>query len=65
MGGGIDVCGYLPHIVNSSLVDLHCSRELFAEHNGFSTARDEFYCPTARVASFLELTSLELATLSM
>jgi hypothetical protein len=43
MGGG-----YLPHIINSSLVDLHYSSELFAEHNGFSSARNEFYCPTAR-----------------
>jgi hypothetical protein len=43
--GGVDTS--LPHIVNSSLVDLHCIRELFAEHNGFSTAHDEFYCPTA------------------
>jgi hypothetical protein len=35
-----------PHIINSSLVDLYCTRELFAEHNGFSTACADFYCPT-------------------
>jgi hypothetical protein len=42
-GGGIDGCGYLPHIVNSSRVDLHCTRELFAKHNGFSILCYEFY----------------------
>jgi hypothetical protein len=38
---------------------------LFAEHNGFSTARADFYCSTPRVATFFKLTSLEFATLSV
>jgi hypothetical protein len=65
MVGGIDGCGYLPHIVNCSLVVLHCAVPVTALDTKQTalTARDSGYCPTARVASFLELTSLELATL--
>jgi hypothetical protein len=33
------VGGYLPHITNSSLVDLQCTRGSFAKHNRFSTVR--------------------------
>jgi hypothetical protein len=65
MGGGIDGCGYFPHIVNCSLVVLHCTVPVTAldTKQTVLTAHDSGYCPTAHVASFLELTSLELATL--
>jgi hypothetical protein len=39
--------------------------ELFAEHNGFPTARDGCYCPTGAWLRFLDLASLEPATLSV
>jgi hypothetical protein len=45
MGGGIDGRIPPPHYqIVCGLYTLHA--ELFAEHNGFPTARDDFNCPT-------------------
>jgi hypothetical protein len=64
MGGGIDGSGYLPHIVNSSLVVLHCTVFETALDTK-QTALTNAIVPTCRVEAFLELTSLEPATLSV
>jgi hypothetical protein len=42
MGGGINAADTSP----TSLI-VHFWIELFAEHNGLPTARDDFYCPTS------------------
>jgi hypothetical protein len=62
MGGG-----YLPHIINCSLVVLHYTVPVTAldTEQTMLTARDSSYCPHCRVEAFLELTSLEPATLSV
>jgi hypothetical protein len=62
MGGGTP-----PHIINCSLVVLHCTVPVTAVDTKLTalTARDSGYCPHCRVEAFLEMTSLEPATLSV
>jgi hypothetical protein len=68
VGGGIDV-RIPPHIIICSLVDLHCKPFCPGNRTGYKGARAHctrlMLLSHCRVDAFLELTSLEPATLSV